>query len=188
MNAFFSILLFNAASVLGILLNISLVGLIWMPFAAATCMYVARSKRLNVNAYGIAGAVYSVLFILPWIYLVLRMYGVSVDKRVVRAVYVVLYVYIWMLGVMVLNVIIALDQDWRGIAFLLLFVNMITWIVSADMLRHRNHEDRKEEFHFLRGHSNSEMQQAPLPHFVYLIPFAMVLFWMLVFYLMGLIV
>lgn len=186
MDIFFGILLFNAASVLGILLAVSLAGLIWMPFAAASCMYVARSKGLNVNAYGIAGAVYSVLFILPWVYLVLRMYDVSIDKRVVRAVYVVLYVYVWMLGVMVLNVTIALDQDWRAIAFLLLLVNIITWIVSADMVQRRNLEDRKEEFHIPRRHSNNEMQQASLPHFVYLIPFAMVLFWTLAFYLMGL--
>ena len=188
MNILFAILLFNAASAVGILLNVALLGLIWIPFASATCMYIAKSKGLNIKAYGVAAAVYSVLFILPWIYLVLRMYGVSVDKRVVRAVYVVLYVYFWMLGVMVLNLIIALNQDWRVIALLLLLVNIITWIVSADMIQRRNLEDRKAEVQIPRTHSGNEMQQSLLLHFVYLIPFVLVLFWTLMFHLMGSIV
>lgn len=44
MDIFFGILLFNAASVVGVLQSILWAGLILMPFAAATCAVVARRK------------------------------------------------------------------------------------------------------------------------------------------------
>ena len=160
--------------------------MIWMPFAAATCAFVARRKGLDIKVYGIAGAVYSVLFVIPWIYLVLRMHGIFVSRRVVRGMYVVMYVYVWMLGLMVLNVIIAFDSDWRGVGLLLLLVNVLTWIVSADMIQRRNRYDREQEALISRRHSVeyvNETRQTSLPHFVYIIPFAMVLAWMVVFHL-----
>lgn len=161
-----------------------------MPFAAATCAVVARRKGFDVKAYSVAGAVYSVLFVIPWIYLVLRMHGISVSRRVVHSIYVVMYVYVWMLGLMVLNVVMVFDSDWRGVGILLLLVNMITWIVSADMVQRRNRYDREQEaliFSRHNGEYENEKRQTSLPHFVYIIPFAAVLAWMLVFYLIGMI-
>ena len=190
MDIFFGILLFNAASVVGVLQSILWAGLIWMPFAAATCAVVARRKGFDVKAYSVAGAVYSVLFVIPWIYLVLRMHGISVSRRVMHSIYVVMYVYVWMLGLMVLNVIMVFDSDWRGVGILLLLVNMITWIVSADMVQRRNRYDREQEALIVRRHNveyENEMKQTSLPHFVYIIPFAVVLAWMLVFYSIGMI-
>lgn len=179
----FGILLFNAAAVVGVLQSILWAGLIWMPFAAATCAFVARRKGLDIKVYGIAGAAYSVLFVIPWIYLVLRMHSISVSRRIVHSMYVAMYVYVWMLGLMVLNVIIAFDSDWRGVGLLLLLLNVITWIVSADMIQRRNRYDREQEALIVSRHSVeyvNEMRRTSLPHFVYIIPFAMVLAWMVV--------
>ena len=52
-----------------------LVGLVWAPFGALICRRIARSRGFNPRRYAIAGAVYPVLFFVPWVYLVMRMRG-----------------------------------------------------------------------------------------------------------------
>ena len=68
-----------------------LFGLVWAPFGALICRRIARSRGFNPRRYAIAGAVYPVLFFLPWVYLVRRMRGRSVSVVVVRNIYFLLY-------------------------------------------------------------------------------------------------
>ena len=43
------------------------IGLLWTPFAALICLAVARVRRLEGEGCGKAGALYSLLFLLPWV-------------------------------------------------------------------------------------------------------------------------
>ena len=61
------------------------------PFAALTCWLIARSRGLSQYRYAAAGALYSILFILPLIYLVLRMYGRSVPIGVIDSLAIRLF-------------------------------------------------------------------------------------------------
>ena len=66
-------------------------GLLWSPLAALICRLIAHLRRLPDNGYGSAGFRYSLLFLLPWVYLLLRMAGVPIPRVVVRVGYGVLY-------------------------------------------------------------------------------------------------
>ena len=74
-----------------------LLGWLWSPFAALICWLRARSLGLDARRYAKAGALYSALFFLPWLYLTLRMFGKTVADWMVSAGYFVLYL-IWLLG------------------------------------------------------------------------------------------
>ena len=71
-------------------------GLLGAPFAALICAIIARVKGLG-QSYAGTGAWYSMLFILPWIYLALRMLGVQVSDRAAQIGYAILY-GIWLYG------------------------------------------------------------------------------------------
>ncbi len=77
--------------ILGAPVALAAVGLLWSPFAATICFLIARKRGLMWDGYGWAGFRYSVLFLLPWMYLVLRMAGVPASKVVERAGYALLY-------------------------------------------------------------------------------------------------
>ena len=80
-----------------IIFGLIFVGLIWTPFAAAICLIVARARRLGDEGWGKAGAQYSLLFFLPWVWLVLRMAGVPIPAAVARAGFALLYC-LWLLA------------------------------------------------------------------------------------------
>ena len=44
-------------------------GLLWAPFGALICALTAKSRGLSIRSHAIAGAVYSILFLVPWFYL-----------------------------------------------------------------------------------------------------------------------
>ena len=72
------------------------IGLLGAPFAALICAIIARARGLG-QSYAGTGAWYSMLFILPWFYLVLRMLGVQVSKGVTQLGYAILY-GVWLYG------------------------------------------------------------------------------------------
>ena len=72
-------------------------GVVFSPFAAWICVSIARSRSLDPRKYVMASVVYSVLFFLPWIYLVVRMHGRSVPRILVLLAYVILY-GVWVYG------------------------------------------------------------------------------------------
>ena len=71
---------------------VAVLGLVWMPCAALICALTARSRGLSVTRYAIAGAVYSILLSLPWIYLWFRMRNRPLPFFIIVAGYVFLYV------------------------------------------------------------------------------------------------
>lgn len=69
-----------------------ILGVLWTPFAVFICRRIAHARGLDVDSYGGAGAGYSALFFLPWIYLVVRMLDRNPPSVLIRASYVLLYV------------------------------------------------------------------------------------------------
>ena len=68
-----------------------LFSVVFSPFAAGICMWLALRRGLNVWRYGLIGAIYSVFSLLPWLYLVTRMSGRRMPRTIAIAGYVVLY-------------------------------------------------------------------------------------------------
>lgn len=126
-------------------------GLLGAPFAALICFIIGRSKGLTETHAG-TGAWYSMLFILPWLYLVLRMLGVRIPDGAVRTGYGVLY-GLWLCGTIAIaatwiSSTIFLDDEFRiGDAVLVisggLFIGCV-WFVSLRRLLRRNETSPSE--------------------------------------------
>ena len=72
-------------------------GLPWAPIASFICARIARRRGLDVRAYAIAGAVYSILLFWPWVYLVTRMTDRTIPPAFVRMFYFFVF-GIWVTG------------------------------------------------------------------------------------------
>ena len=94
-------ILIIVSSIVG-LYGLAAIGLLWAPFASLICLSAARARGLNDSTYAIAGATHSILLMLPWIYLILRMNGVRVHRLVAVLTYLLLYLAV--MGLMVLYI------------------------------------------------------------------------------------
>ena len=130
-------------------------GLLWSPFAAIICLLIARVRGLRGDGYGSAGFRYSLLFLLPWIYLALRMAGVPVPRMVERIGYALLY-GLWGvvalasvgIGLFTAGSFVLGDEDARGAdAALFVVIGLfmaVLWFISLRGLL-RRHGDRDDE-------------------------------------------
>ena len=127
-------------------------GLLWSPFAALICRLIVHLRGLPGSGYGGAGFRYSLLFLLPWIYLVLRMVGVPFPMVVVRVGYGLLY-GLWLVaavgsfagGLFVAGLYFLGNEDARGADATLLitggsFIGVL-WFVSLRKLLRRRRVD-----------------------------------------------
>ena len=75
--------------------------LAFMPFAAMRCARVARLRGLPVARYALLGAVGAACFVMPYVYLILRMSGEAIDSRFVGAGHRVLFIcwFLFLLGI-----------------------------------------------------------------------------------------
>ena len=64
---------------------------VWAPFGALACALIAWRRGLSPYRHAVAGAAYSALFFLPWVYLAARMLGWAIPKPLAALPYVVLY-------------------------------------------------------------------------------------------------
>ena len=116
------------------------IGLLWTPFAALICLAIARVRRLEGEGYVKAGALYSLLFLLPWVWLVLRMMGVPVPAMVARVGYAVMY-GLWLCAVAALIIAGAFltmgfgEEELRPDSVLLIFSGMFAGAVWFASLR-----------------------------------------------------
>lgn len=116
-----------------------MIGVLWSPIAALICGGIARARGLSVSRYAAAGAVYSALLILPWLYLVVRMFNRSVPRFIVVAGYMVLYLG-WLWGPFGWGVFISqladspeeggLFLEYPTISTLLMFIHIASWVIS----------------------------------------------------------
>ena len=127
-------------------------GLLWSPLAALVCQLIAHFRRLPGSGYGGAGFRFSLLFLLPWVYLVMRMAGVSVPSTVVRVGYGLLY-GLWIAaaagcvgaGMFIAGLYILGNEEARGADATLLitggtFVGVL-WFLSLRRLLRRHRVD-----------------------------------------------
>ncbi len=169
------------------ILLLSILGLLWAPVAALTCLLVARFRRLHGESYAAAGAKHSILLVLPWIYLLVRMiFGRSLPTFLVAPVYVLIY-GIWLISYLVvfnvgglvasvLDVLVTHSQPLASMGFffialsVILPLNVYMWRSSVRNLRRRYAADKESTC------------QSPLvvPHRDYTAPFAWLILWSIV--------
>ena len=93
---------------------LAVLGLLWAPPAALTCMLAARFRKLEGESYAAAGAQHSMLLVLPWVYLLVRLLsGRALPVFIVAPVYILVYA-IWFIFYIVgfnLGVLIASIVD-----------------------------------------------------------------------------
>ena len=141
-------------------LLLAVLGLLWAPAAALICALVARFRKLGGESYGAAGATHSMLLILPWVYLLVRMlFGRSLPVFVVTPVYVliysiwlVFYVAIFNVGGVVASMIdifvthslpLSIAAPFAVVSSVILPVNFYTWKRSITDLHHRHAADKE---------------------------------------------
>ena len=144
-------------------------GLLWAPFGALVCARMAQSRGLNRRRYAVAGAVYSILFLWPWIYLIARMHNKGVPGLPVRAAYIILYCIVWPLAT--LSVVLpALGAEPLRPFLLVVLPSVLTWFLSLKNL-------------IGWGRSNWQRSNDPsdgvMPERVYIMPFAYAFVWTL---------
>ena len=158
-------------------------GVLLSPFAALICYLRAHSMGLPPGYYARIGALYSTILFLPWIYLIVRMFGKAVPNILIGMGYFVLYT-MWALGSIL---VISLMTFVYGVAtfsfntevdsryvyalgfcifLILLCVNVLMWILSMVRLD--------------RFHRNSVPNERILPNREYMTPFAYALVWIVV--------
>ena len=81
------------------------IGIVWSPVGALLCGIVAWKRGMSTARYALAGAFYSALFILPWIYFMLRLLDRKAPTDLVRLGYVVIYIS-WLFGPIALSFVL----------------------------------------------------------------------------------
>ena len=149
---------------------IALFGLVWAPIGATICALAARKVGLPARRYAVAGAIYSVLLFLPWMYLLLRVLGRSPSTLVIRQAYVAVY-GAWAIGPLAFAL-----TEWiivEDFAFaVVLPINAVTMLLSILALRGKVQS---------RPAVCDNLNQAPadlLPDIKYIQPFVLLLFWL----------
>ena len=120
-------------------------GLAWVPLSASICARIAHNRGLAERRYAIAGAAYSMLFFLPWLYFVMQMRNKTVWKPAIWAAYAVLYAG-WLLGPIALTLgLLGLSygtfNGWGALSvlFMGLFLAMsLAWFISMFRLLKRH--------------------------------------------------
>ena len=145
------------------------VGVLWMPFAALFCARAARSRGLDSGRYAVAGAIYSILLFIPWVYLVLRLRGRELPSSLVRMAYIILFFGIWPLATLSTFFSALFAVPLRPL-LLVLPASAVTWLISIWNLWRANKRANA---------CGDELSDAMLPHHAYIMPFAYATLWTL---------
>ena len=166
---------------------LAVLGLLWAPPAALTCMLAARFRKLEGESYAAAGAQHSMLLVLPWVYLLVRLLsGRALPVFIVAPVYILVYA-IWFIfyivgfnvGVLIasiVDVLVAHSQPFARVALVfvvssvMLPINVYTWRMSIGNLRHRYALDKE----------HPRQPAASVPDGDYLAPFIWLIAWSIV--------
>ncbi len=157
-----------------------LIGFVWIPFGTTICVLVAKQKNLNVSTYGWAGATYSALFLVPWIYLILRMCGLSMSNGMIYLAYALLYA-VWVFAVVMSPIL-------YEYSVVLLIVSLLSLVASLILLIDRYRSDREYDAQIYRKSSPERVGRTSttsLPHFLYILPFILLFIWLLLVSLLS---
>ena len=145
---------------------------VWAPFGALTCALIAWRRGLSPYRCAVAGAAYSALFFLPWVYLAARMLGWAIPKPLTALPYVVLY-GLWAYGPARYSYEIWTDVDvvYRPAWLFAWLANMFTMAASLLLMA-----PVKKINPFHRAMRAGPFRDT-LPNPVYLLPFALLWGW-----------
>ena len=127
--------------VLVIFYMLAAAGLLWSPIAAYTSARAARANGLNTRRYALAGAIHSILLILPWIYFWSELRNKPLKGVTIVTGYV-LVCSLWLFGPISFWAILAFNgPQWESVlvfGMLALFVISIL-LVKCPKLRARQY-------------------------------------------------
>ena len=171
---------YGSFSTLIVVLQLILFGVLFAPVASLVCAIIARHRGMDVRRYALTGGIYSMLLILPWVYLVGRMFNSYPPKFLVKVAYAVLH-FAWLGGpICWLWFIVNAPPFVRSNAFfgdnpivavILLLANIVTWLASIVRLGQAAKEST--------GNSQAD-EGDPMPRMVYLLPFGLTVGWYVV--------
>lgn len=176
-GAIFAVIAFG----IGILI-FPFIGCLWAPFAAVICARIARKRGIETRRFALAGALYSILFFWPWVYLVMRLRNGSVHAIAIRAFYFMIYsawligsVFVWSVAVIVMSTTLG-EIGWFGwhsrtsyaLLVLATTINASIWFISLKRLR-RHHKAQ---------HSSGSSGQELLLNRRYTLPLVFALGWL----------
>ena len=153
-----------------------IVSTLWAPLGALICALIARRRGLNQRRYALAGAAFSALFFLPWVYLVARMLGRVIPKPLVVLSYAILYL-MWIQGPFQLSYGAWADGDdlYPNALWLCMWLgNILTMMVSV-LLMMTPIAKKINPFRLASGDGGPIRDTLPNP--VYLLPFALLWGW-----------
>lgn len=109
-------------------------GLLFSPIAAFDCGRAAGSRGLGARKYAVAGAVYSVLFLLPWIYLRSQLRNKPLTDCTIAGGYALIY-GLWVLGPVtsVIGMVTAGNESNRYIDLSIVLLVMVA-VVAVSLL------------------------------------------------------
>lgn len=164
------------------ILAMAFLGLLWSPFAALICGLIAQYRKKEFMPYAGAGAKCSLLLVLPWFYLLVRLaFGKSLPTFVVISAYALIYA-VWIyfvvlsVGVLLISIIDLLVIRTYSFQINMLSVivfgvispfNIHTFIASMNRLRRKHVLDSRD----------SGRTSTSVPDGVYLEPFAWLIGW-----------
>lgn len=148
------------------------IGLLWAPFAALFCAHAAGVRGFESRRYALAGAVYSILFFWPWVYLIARMYGRTIPSPMIRLAYILLYGVIWpSIALSFIPSAFGFPHPLWIICPILILVSAVTWSMSIRRLT---------SWHRRYGHVSQDLSDDVFPSRIYIMPFAHAFLWLLV--------
>ena len=170
-----------AVGVLSITL-IAYAGIGFSPLAAAICAVLAWRRGLSVKRYALMGGVYSLMFLAPSIYLIVRLAGRKPPTALIVVAYLVLMA-LWVAGPLVT------PTAYLWVAFSLPDVSGTDWVIMAvttGMAIAGNVAAMLLGGRWAVGRRPAP-GIGPLPHAGYVVPFALVPVGLLFFALMVLV-
>ena len=182
MGAFFALVIATFVMA-GMTMVFAFLGVVWSPFAALVCYIIAHFKGYPKLRFTIAGAVYSVLFILPWFYLVTWMFGRRLPRILAGLCY--LFVYVAWLAVLLFLELEAANTEitssslwdadlWSRIAInLLALISASTLIYSLWRIKRQRAADALDV---------GVPRPDDLPNRAYIMPLVWLLFWLITFH------
>ena len=176
-------ILISPLFIFGIAFFLSPVGILWAPFGALICAILARKRGMNAWRYAAVGALYSVLFFWPWVYLVARMD----DRTLHRGLIVLFYFGVYVLWLCVIGVLVYIGiynhPGWAQVANLsnpwvwlssgdltAAGAGVVTWCVS--LVRHI------KRYKAIDSQESNDFRASTLPHFDCLAPVAYMTMWL----------
>lgn len=159
---------------LGIGLLASL-GLLWFPFGALVCAREGRKSGRTVR-YALSGAVCSILFYIPWLFVHKSMQNQPIPRRNIILAYIFLYIA-WLIGPIGF---LGIPTLFFGVGFIQFGVIPVWTGISLTLLI-------ATSLLIIRARKQSVMSTGYLPRFPYLlpliglyissVPYAMILLW-----------